>query len=139
MVLFKIKDLEMAILKIMATDPYIKKYNITPVQISIIKYLYNKKIVYQKDIEKILKIRRSTISGILHTMEKNGLIIKKDNNIDARSKQILLTDLSIKLYGYLFNKMNMVNEKLCLGIDSKDLNLFYNIIDKMLENIKEDL
>ena len=67
---------------------------LTPVQIVVIKYLIKNKnsIVYQKDIEKKLGLRKSTVSGILGTMIKNGIIIRTDSSNDLRSKEIRLTE-----------------------------------------------
>ena len=69
-------------------------YQLTPVQIVIIKYLVKNKnnIVYQKDIEKKLGLRKSTISAILSTMIKNGIITRTESTTDLRSKEIRLSD-----------------------------------------------
>ena len=74
-------------------------YQLTPVQIVIIKYLVKNKnnIVYQKDIEKKLGLRKSTISGILSTMIKNGIITRTESTTDLRSKEIRLSDKGLEL------------------------------------------
>lgn len=61
---------------------------ITPIQYKIIDYLLINEKAYQKDLEKEFNLRRSTISGILKTMEKNNLILKETNN---RINEIFLT------------------------------------------------
>ena len=55
---------------------------LTPVQIVVIKYLIKNKnsIVYQKDIEKKVGLRKSTVSGILGTMIKNGFYAELYNS-----------------------------------------------------------
>lgn len=59
------------------------------VQMRIVHYLIQNKDtdIYQRDLEKVLNLRRSTISGILKTMEKHNIIIRTDSKIDARSKK----------------------------------------------------
>ena len=54
---------------------------LTTVQIRIMRYLFlNKdKEIYQKDIEKNFVVRRSTASGIIDTMVKNGMIVREDS------------------------------------------------------------
>ena len=43
-----------------------------------------KKDIYQKDIEKEFQIRRSTATGILQLLEKNGFLIRETVEWDAR-------------------------------------------------------
>ena len=52
--------------------------NISPIQVRIVKYLVkqNNKAILQKDMEYIFNIRRSTVSGVIKTMEKNNIIIR---------------------------------------------------------------
>lgn len=62
-------------------------------QVMIMKYLLknqNKKI-FQQDICDTFNLRRSTVSGILTTMEKNTIIIRKVASEDPRKNEIKLT------------------------------------------------
>ena len=58
----------------------------TGVQGWIIGYLYENrgKEVFQRDIQAQFSIRRSTVTGILQLMEKNGLITRSSVERDAR-------------------------------------------------------
>ena len=47
--------------------------------------------VYQKDIEEEFRIRKSTATGILQLMEKNGFISRESSKKDARLKRIVPT------------------------------------------------
>lgn len=47
--------------------------------------------IYQKDIEAEFQIRRSTATGILQLLEKNGFITRKAEDRDARLKKIVPT------------------------------------------------
>jgi len=52
-----------------------EKKHYSLIQIDIMEYLAEtKKKVYQKDIEKEFGLRKSTISGVLDTMQRNGII-----------------------------------------------------------------
>ena len=56
----------------------------------VIRYLYDnrEKDIFQKDIEKTFGIRRSTVTVMLKTMEKNGLITRGSVPYDSRLKKI---------------------------------------------------
>ena len=92
---------------------YLKKENIkniSHVQAEILRYLYVNRdnTVYQSDIEKEADIRRSTVSGILKTMEKNGLIKRIDSKKDTRKKEVTLTNLSVKRHNEMKNTAGTV-------------------------------
>ena len=66
----------------------------TGVQGRLIGFLYNRTKtgdVFQRDIEESFNIRRSTVTGMLKTMEQNGLITRCGVSGDARLKKIMLT------------------------------------------------
>ena len=116
----------------------------SPIQIKIMHYLIenNDRDIYQRDLEKILNLRRSTISGILKTMEKHNIIIRSDSKIDSRSKKIELSSKTKEIYEKSKKVFDSVDFLLCKNISSNDLNIFFNVISKMkenLENNKEDL
>lgn len=48
--------------------------------------------VYQKDIESAFGIARSTVTGIVKSMESNGYIRRVSVDSDARLKKLVLTD-----------------------------------------------
>lgn len=112
-------------------------YLLTPVQIRILKYLYENKDkdIYQKDVEMKISVRRSTISGILKTMEKNGIIQRIDSDMDKRVKKIVLTEKSILKIGKLEEKAAIFEKELLNGIDEKELEIFFSVIEKMKNNL----
>lgn len=113
-------------------------FNISHVQADILGYLYRNKnrIIYQNEIEREIGARRSTISGILRTMEKNGLIIKKDSLDDARKKEISLTDKSIKKHDELEKKVVIFEKELLKGISCEEKEIFFKVIDKLKDNLR---
>ena len=117
-----------------------KKENktLSHVQASILKYLFenNNKTIYQNDLEVFLNVRRSTISGILKTMEKNNLIKRIDSKSDARKKEIVLTDYSIKKSNEMKKKVTLFETLLVKGISYEELEIFFRVIDKLKENVK---
>ncbi len=93
--------------------------------------------VYQKDLEKILNIRKSTLSGILDTMEKNK-IIKRVPDSSKRGNIIELSDEMKKCKSELLIKIKKVEETLTTGIDKEDLDAFFRVIDRMKKNIGKE-
>lgn len=113
-------------------------YHLTPVQIVVIKYLIKNKdsVVYQKDIEKKLGLRKSTVSGILGTMIKNGIITRTDSTNDLRSKEIRLTETGYKLDKAMRKKAFEFEKLLQSNINKEDLEVFYKVTKQIQENLE---
>lgn len=139
-VLYEIKTLEKLVFRSLTND-YKKELNctITPTQIEIIKYMIenSSKDIYQRDLEKLLNLRRATVSGVLHTMEKNNLIERVTWKSDARIKRIILKDNAVKLYKQAEEKLEELESVIVQNITDEELENFSNIINRMKENISE--
>lgn len=53
--------------------------------------------VFQRDIEDVFRIKRSSVTSVLQTLEKKGLIVRESIPEDARLKKLVLTQKAIKL------------------------------------------
>lgn len=119
--------------------PLNKKYlfHISPIQARLMAYIHQNKDkeVYQKDLEELFNMRRSTISGILRNMEKNNLIKRINSPKDARIKQIILTESSKNIGNTMKRQREMYEKKLKQNISKEDLEIFYKVIDQIKENI----
>ena len=110
---------------------------ISPSQIMIIKYLSeSKKEVHQKDLGDCFPLRKSTICGIVKTMQKNGLIKLTNSENDLRSKRIELTDLSKNINSKIKNSFKMFDEMIIKDIDSSDLEIFFKVCSQIQNNLK---
>ena len=109
----------------------------TPVQLRILRYLYDNidKEVYQKDIEREISVRRSTASGIINTMEKNGMIARMSSDLDGRVKRIIMTDKYIDSVTELEEKIISFEKELVKNINEEDLKVFLKVIDEMKKNL----
>ena len=74
------------------------------------------KDVYQKDIEKEFKIRRSTASGILRLLEKNGFVTRENVEWDARLKRLVPTEKAEGVREEILSNIRYVEKILRQGI-----------------------
>lgn len=110
---------------------------ISPIQIEIMKYLTKNvhKKTYQKDLEKIFTIRRSTASGILKTMEKNKMIVRSASSSDQRVKEIVLTEEAMHKLNSVKKKISAMDHLLTTNIANEDLVVFYKVMDQIQDNL----
>ena len=109
-------------------------------QFQIVKYLieHESESVHQKDFENALHIRKSTISGILDTMEKNKIIVRLSSQTDGRGKTVKLSDEFKSRKRKLVEEMKKIEETVVEGISEEDMDTFYKVLQKMRENIEKD-
>lgn len=136
-VLYQIKSLDKLIMRTIIGED-IKCLNMpTLTQIQIMSYILknDKKIIYQKDLEEILNLRRATVSGVLGTMEKHGLLMRSISEEDARKKAVILTEKARNIFKKKSQTLNELENKIIQNISVDELNIFINVLNKMKNNI----
>ncbi len=90
----------------------------------------------QKDIEKVLGLKRSSVSLMLNNMEKNGYVVRLSDQNDARVKKVVLTEKAMLMREKIEIIIDSVNEKLSAGISEEEIEAFFKILSKMRENLQ---
>lgn len=93
--------------------------------------------VYQKNIESVFGLRAATATQVLDSLEKAGLIRRIPGKTDRRFKEIVLTEKADELKQDLFSDMDLLEQQLIRGIDPAKLDLWCEITNQMIENLKE--
>lgn len=105
----------------------------------MIGYLYvngSKGDIFQRDLEEEFSIRRSTATGILQLMEKNGLVLRETVEYDARLKKLVLTPKAIAIHEAVVKEFDKLESELSAGLTQEELDTFYRIINKMKKNME---
>lgn len=96
------------------------------------------KDVFQKDFEKECDVRRSSATSMLKLMEKNGLITRESVDYDARLKKITLTPKAIEIHNLIDSDFEKLEEKASKGLTKEEIECFFNVLEKIKNNIEED-
>lgn len=89
--------------------------------IGILADLWSKDGVMQKDLGSSLIKTKSSINKMLEALEKEGLIVKKDNPEDKRGKLIFLTSEGKKLQASIEKHVDSCEELIKNKVSEKDL------------------
>ena len=136
-VIMKLNDVTLYLFNYMAYHYKNLNLDITPIQARIILAIYNnKEMPSQKRIEGFVPCNKSTISNILKTMEKNGLIKKVDNATDLRRKSIVLTAKSENIISILNKDKERLLKDLTEGISKEEMDSFNDVLIKFKYNIE---
>lgn len=106
----------------------------------IIGYIYDnmdKGDVFQRDLEVKFNIRRSTATGILKLMEKNGLIVREPVEYDARLKKLVLTSRAIEIHKSVIREINTIENTMRQGLSKEELESFFATMEKIKNNLEK--
>ena len=111
----------------------------TGVQGWIIGYLYRNrdKEVFQRDIQEQFSIRRSTVTGMLQQMERDGLIRRDSVEGDGRLKCLIPTQKAIEMDERVRECLRRVDERLTQGLTPSQLAAFRAVAAQMAANLDE--
>ena len=113
---------------------------LTPMQRHILNYILLETLhrdIYQKNIEEEFQIRKSTVSGILKLIEKNGFIYRESVKEDARLKRILPTKKAEAMRPSILEHIHETEIRMTEGVSEQDLFLCKKVLYQMCQNLAE--
>lgn len=118
---------------------------ITYVQSLVILFLLNTQSrfgneheVSQKDVERYLSLKSSTVTHILSRMEDNGLIVRMKSEKDCRANLIYPTKRGEAIVPLFFNALEDVESIMTKGMTKDEENQLQHLLGKVLANLEEN-
>ena len=113
----------------------LSQYDMTLTQYKIIVYLYNAPPMStrQVDLERAYSMTNPSVTSVLHTLEKKGLINRAENAEDRRSKVISLTHKALDLRDELEAAGDRLEEAFTKNLSSDERSEMIVLLKKMLK------
>ena len=96
---------------------------------------HTKSDIFQKDIEEEFGLRPPTATALLKELEQRGLIRKEPVPYDARKKKIVVTEEALQYKDCVLKGLKELDQKLTAGISDEEMQVFFYVTDKMLDNL----
>ena len=112
---------------------------ITAVQSRVIYYILvhcQEGPVFQRDIENVFGLSRSTATGILQLLEKNGIIRRESVASDGRLKRLIPTQRAVDLNAQVHASLLETDRMLTRGLSEGQIQLFKEMSAQMLQNLE---
>lgn len=110
---------------------------ITHMQAKVLLTIYKSDdALCQKDLELPMSCNKSTLSAVISTMEKNGLISRQVSEIDSRINNLILTDKGFEMIEFLNKDRKVTEGVLTESITDEEYITFMNIVDKIRKNLE---
>ncbi|ECB9582346.1 winged helix-turn-helix transcriptional regulator [Listeria monocytogenes] len=105
--------------------------------IYLVRICENQGIIQEKLVD-ILKIDRTTASRAIKNLEKNGLIIKKQDKNNKKNKLLFPTEKGEQLYPLIIRENEYSNAVALKGFTEAEINILTDALKKVKENIADD-
>lgn len=117
-----------------------KSENITGMQAMIVHHLImheNQGDIFQKDLENVFQMRRSTATGILQLMEQHGIIRREPVEHDGRLKRLVLTEQARAMDKRIGERMEQMEQLLRQDITEDELKGWFAVCEKIRSNLEQ--
>lgn len=113
----------------------LKPYHITTEQWTVMCALYKKeKGMIQKELAEFIGKDQTTLVRIIKTMERKGLVRRKENTEDKRSHFLFLTNKGMEINEELEPLVKEINRTFVEGISDEEISQLKYILNKFYNN-----
>lgn len=114
---------------------------LSSIQSRMLGYIYfqNKqnRQVFQRELEEVFKIRKSSVSSVLQTLEKKGYLSREIVKGDARQKMLVITEHGIEMQTTVMRRLDSLETMVRDALSPEDLQAFFACIEKIETRLKE--
>ncbi|MFX1237080.1 MAG: MarR family winged helix-turn-helix transcriptional regulator [Promethearchaeota archaeon] len=121
--------------QVLQQKPQFDEKHITPSQLFILRVLWLKDGFPLKYLATAAKCSRSTMTGIIDTMEKNGLVSRVSNPKDGRSILVKLTEMGKDLKDYT-PPLDIYLLNHCKNFSKEELQMLELLLKKFLKSLE---
>ena len=120
-------------------DARVSRYDVTPAQTHVLLYLQQHSgRVPQHELAEFLRVKPSTVNGVLDRMEEKGLVRRSVSGSDARRRLITLTEKGAEQQALFQQSFLDVEEAMVRGFTQEERETLCALLDRVIQNLKED-
>ena len=91
--------------------------------------------IYVKDLEKYMKIRKSTASELVSRLEKNGYVKTEKSQKDGRLKRLIVTEEGHAAHYRILQFLQEIDDRLVEGLSKEEVDTFVNLLNRLIQNM----
>lgn len=120
-------------------DARVSRYDVTPAQTHVLLYLQQHGgRVPQHELAEFLRVKPSTVNGVLDRMEEKGLVRRSVSGSDARCRLITLTEKGAEQQALFQQSFLDVEEAMVRGFSQEEREALLSLLNRVIQNLKED-
>lgn len=117
-------------------DSALRPYDLGSVQWYVLYQLATAGPTRQRDLVRLLEIERATMTGIVATLVRKGLVEQEPDRLDQRQKLLRMTAAGAKLWGELPD-LTFIRSVAFDGIDAADVAIAVRVLQTATERLEK--
>ena len=120
-------------------DARMSRFGMTPAQTHVLRYLrQNGGQMPQRELLENLKVKPSTVNGILDRMEEKGLVERSVSGTDARQRVVALTPAGLEREAEVKQSFLEAEALIARGLTEEETNTLRSLLERVIHNLEED-
>lgn len=120
-------------------DARMTKYDVTPLQAHVIMYLAHRGgQSTQQALGGHLRVKPSTVNGIVDRMVERGLVARSADESDARRRRIALTETGQAQLDQFRLELRDTERLFESQFTPEELTQFHSLLNRVIQNLEED-
>lgn len=117
-------------------------YDVTPVQSRTLVYLFDAsrdREINQRDLERELRLRPSTVNGIVDRLEEKGMIARRQSASDGRCRQITLTDTGEEMAQAFQIALSGTERTFCSSLSGEEQSRMRDYLSRIIATLENEV
>ena len=120
-------------------DARMSRFVMTPAQTHVLRFLrLNGGQMPQRELLENLKVKPSTVNGILDRMEEKGLVERSVSGTDARQRVIALTPAGEEREAQAKKSFLEAEALIARGLTEEETETLRSLLERVIHNLEED-
>jgi len=117
----------------------VSRYDVTPAQTHVLLYLHHHGgQASQGELTSFMRVKPSTINGVLDRMEEKGLLRRSVSGRDARRRILTLTEKGEEEQAAFQQNYLDAERSMVRGLTPEEQETLMDLLDRVIQNLKED-
>ena len=120
-------------------DSVLRPYDLGSTQWYVLHRLANEGPTMQRDLVRMLQIERATLSGIVTTLVRKGLVDQTPDSEDQRQRMLRITRLGTKLWRELPDPIELITAVAFDGADPTELAIARRVLQTATQRLNQHI
>jgi DNA-binding MarR family transcriptional regulator len=122
-----------------AMESVLRPYDLGSTQWYVLYHLANDGPTMQRDLGRMLQIERATLSGIVATLVRKGLVDQIPGSEDQRQRVLRITDAGMKLWKELPDPLAVIRAIAFEGSDAAELATALRVLQSATQRLNDHM
>lgn len=125
------------------TDKHLreKSFDVTPVQCHTLTYLACRGdgAVNQRELERELHLKPSTVNGIVGRLEEKGYISRQSSPEDGRCRLVRLTEAGRAMVGAFRQSLEETEAQICASLSKEEQAQMRGLLSRVIQSLENEV